>query len=69
MQNHFDALTEEQIAVERTRNYIKFQIHQTEEMLGGYSSSDLKICYAHLLERKKVLLNELHELNRSHRRN
>lgn len=52
--------------VERNMNYIQFQISQADEMLAPFANSDKpKICYAHLLDWKKSLQNELHELRKS----
>lgn len=52
--------------VERTANYIQFQISQAEELLAPFANSDKpKICYAHLLEWKKTLQTELHELRKA----
>lgn len=55
--------------VERTVNYIKFQLAQVEEMLDQHSGADVKkIVYVHLLEWKNELKNELHDLTRKNKR-
>lgn len=55
--------------VERTVNYIKFQLSQAEEMLDQHSGTDVKkITFVHLLEWKNELKNELHELTRKNKR-
>ena len=52
--------------VERTANYIQFQISQADEQLAPFANSDKsKICYAHLLDWKRSLQNELHELRKT----
>lgn len=52
--------------VERTVNYIKFQISQANEQLAPFANIDKpKICYAHLLDWKKKLQSELYELRQS----
>lgn len=64
----FNTLTEEQMQIERTKNYIKFQIWTTEQQLMEFSSDAAPICFAHLLEYKKNLLAELNEMNKSRRK-
>ena len=55
--------------VERTINYIKFQLSQAEEMLDKHSGPDVqKITFVHLLEWKNELKSELHELTRKNKR-
>lgn len=52
--------------VERTINYIKFQLEQVDEQLKPFANTDkLKICYVHLLDWKKSLQTELHEIYKS----
>ncbi|AQW88966.1 hypothetical protein pEaSNUABM50_00449 [Erwinia phage pEa_SNUABM_50] len=52
--------------VERTVNYIKFQISQADEQLAPFANSDKpKICYAHLLDWKKQLQSELYEIRQA----
>lgn len=52
--------------IERTVNYIKFQISQADEQLAPYANSDKpKICYAHLLEWRKQLKSELDEIRQA----
>lgn len=52
--------------VERTVNYIQFQISQADALLAPFANSDKsKICYAHLLDWKKSLQTELHELRKA----
>jgi superfamily II RNA helicase len=52
--------------VDRTVNYIQFQISQADELLAPFANSDKpKICYAHLLEWKKTLQSELHEIRKA----
>lgn len=52
--------------VDRTVNYIQFQISQADELLAPFANSDKpKICYAHLLEWKKTLQTELHEIRKA----
>lgn len=65
--------TEKRIAdisnVERTANYIKFQLSQVDEMLDGHSGADVKkITFVHLLEWKNSLKSELHDLTRKNKR-
>lgn len=51
--------------VERTANYIQAQIAQADAMLAPFANTDAKpICFAHLLEWKKKLQTELHELRK-----
>ena len=52
----------------RTENYIKFQIAQADELLAPYANSDKKILFAHLLDWKKKLNNELHELRKANQK-
>lgn len=66
MSNYFEVETAD-VAIERTRNYIKFQIHQTEQELASMPEGLQPICYAHLHEYRKNLMTELYELNRVHR--
>ncbi|AZU98369.1 hypothetical protein BZF66_05285 [Salmonella enterica] len=55
--------------LDRTVNYIKFQLAQVEEMLDQHSGADVKkIVYVHLLEWKNELKNELHDLTRKNKR-
>ncbi|UYE98872.1 hypothetical protein XbC2_455 [Xanthomonas phage XbC2] len=52
--------------VERNVNYIQFQIAQAEALLAPFANSDKpKICYAHLLDWKKSLQTELHEIRKA----
>lgn len=65
--------TENRIAdisdVERTVNYIKFQLSQVEQMLDQHSGPDVKkITFVHLLEWKNELKSELHDLTRKNKR-
>ena len=49
--------------IERTINYVQFQIHQANEMLAPFANADKsKICYVHLLDWKNELQEELHAL-------
>jgi hypothetical protein len=51
---------------ERTANYIQFQLAQVDEQLQPFANTDKpKICYAHLLDLKKSLQNELHEVRKA----
>ncbi len=54
--------------VERTVNYIKFQLSQVEAMLDQHSGDDRKIVFVHLLEWKNNLKSELHDLTRKNKR-
>lgn len=54
--------------VERTTNYIKFQLSQVEAMLDQHSGDDRKIVFVHLLEWKNSLKSELHDLTRKNKR-
>lgn len=54
--------------VERTVNYIKFQLSQAEAMLDQHSGDDRKIVFVHLLEWKNALKSELHDLTRKNKR-
>lgn len=55
--------------LDRTVNYIKFQLSQVEEMLDQHSGADVKkIVYVHLLEWKNELKSELHDLTRKNKR-
>lgn len=55
--------------LDRTVNYIKFQLAQAEEMLDQHSGADVKkITFVHLLEWKNELKSELHELTRKNKR-
>ncbi|EBS4516528.1 hypothetical protein DQT32_03770 [Salmonella enterica subsp. enterica serovar Braenderup] len=51
---------------ERTANYIQFQLAQVDEQLKPFANSDKKpICFAHLLDWKKSLQAELHEIRKA----
>lgn len=55
--------------LDRTVNYIKFQLAQAEEMLDQHSGAEVKkITFVHLLEWKNELKSELHELTRKNKR-
>lgn len=55
--------------LDRTVNYIKFQLSQVEEMLDQHSGPDVKkITFVHLLEWKNELKSELHDLTRKNKR-
>ncbi len=52
--------------VERTINYIQFQISQADEMLAPYANRDINaIHFVHLLAWKRSLQNELFELRKT----
>jgi|AGFT01.1.fsa_nt_gi hypothetical protein len=55
--------------LDRTVNYIKFQLSQVEAMLDQHSGPDVKkITFVHLLEWKNELKSELHDLTRKNKR-
>ena len=55
--------------VERTMNYIQFQLSQADAELATFAGTDAKkICYVHLLAWKQELQTELHELRKALKR-
>lgn len=55
--------------VERTMNYIKFQISTAEKAIDELvAQAKHTSCYAHLLDWRRKLMNELYELRRANKR-
>ena len=63
--DEFDTITD----VDRTVNYIQFQIHQADEMLKEFQGTDARpIQFAPILEWKRKLNAELSEVRKSIKR-